>query len=317
MLKVKILVINLIFNFIFGGNLIYVNASEIPANGQLNPSQSEVLILNPLSDSREVSQVKEIYQEFSILLDTLSKQEQPASVLLGPDGKVHTATRTQDGSTQYVINGDVIWSGCAFMSCNLGVAQEIAPANTNPGTVGNEISGGIMFISISEQILALEKELSDIAEQIKAGQVSDTVTGVSNAEVLKSLVSLYASGSKQLQALQKAEMRNRGLVVLDDLEGDFASASKNGPVSSNPISEQILISDKKTTKQIKIEGTNWLSKKVTIVFKKNGKTVKSFGRVDNEGVLLIKNKKFLKDLQSKSFTISTLDGKNKRVVKIK
>ena len=317
MVKAKILVSCLIFSFIFGANLIYVNASEIPANGQLDPSQPELPIINPLSDSREVSEAKEIYGEFSILLDTLSKQEQPASVLLGPDGKVHTATRTQDGSTQYVINGEVVWSGCAFMSCNLGVAQEIAPPNTNTGTIGNENLGGVTIISISEQILALEKELSDIAKQIKSGQISNTLSGVSDAEVLKSLVSLYASGSKQLQALQKAEMRNRGLVVLDDLEGDIAGTSENGSVSSTPISEQILILDKKTTKLIKIEGINWLSKKVNIIFKKNGKTFKSLGKVDNEGVLLLKNKKFLKDLKSKSFSISTLDGKNRKVIKIK
>ena len=389
---------------VINSNLASTSASDIPTNGQSDPSLSEISIVNPLANTEEVSKAKENYVEFSKLLDALSKQEPGAYVLVSPDGKIHVATRSHDGSTQYVVNGVVTWSGCAFMSCSVNTVPEKEPEGVVVKPPGNENLGSSMSVPLSEQILALEKELSEIAQQINTGQPSKDISGVSNAEVLKSMSSLYASASKQLEAMRKLDMRNRGLVVLEDLDESvsgvsgissnpklplseqilalekelseiaqqintgqpskdisgvsnaevlksmsslYASASKQleamrkldmrnrglvvledldesvsgvSGISSNPklpLSEQILVSNKNGKGIFIFESANWAFKKVSIVYEKKGNKFTLAGKVNSEGVLLLNNKRGVKEIMGKTVTVTSLDGKNRKVIKIK
>ena len=302
---------------VINSNLASTSASDIPANGQSDPSLSEISIVNPLANTEEVSKAKENYVEFSKLLDALSKQEPGASLLVSPDGKVHVATRSHDGSTHYVVNGVVTWSGCAFMSCSVNTVPEKEPEGVVVKPPGNENLGSSMSVPLSEQILALEKELSEIAQQINTGQPSKDISGVSNAEVLKSMSSLYASASKQLEAMRKLDMRNRGLVVLEDLDESVSGVSG---ISSNPklpLSEQILVSNKNGKGIFIFESANWAFKKVNIVYEKKGNKFTLAGKVNSEGVLLLNNKKGVKEIMGKTVTVTSLDGQNRKVIKIK
>jgi len=302
---------------VINSNLASTNASDIPANGQLDPSSSEISIVNPLANTEEVSKAKENYVEFSKLLDALSKQDMRASFLMSSDGKVHVATRSQDGSTHYVVNGVVTWSGCAFMSCSVNVVPEKELGGVVVKPLGNENLGNSMNLPLNEQILALEKELSEIAQQITTGQVSKDISGVSNVDVLKSMVSLHASTSKQLAALQKLAMRNRGLVVLEDSGDNVSGVSGISPNSNLPLNEQILVSNKNSSGIFIFESAKWAFKKVNIVYEKKGTKYTLAGKVNSEGVLLLNNKNRVKELMGKIVTVTSSDGKNRRVIKIK
>ncbi len=312
MSKNKFLFIGIIScSIVINSNLASTSASDIPANGQSDPSLSKILIVNPLANTEEVSKAKENYVEFSKLLDTLSKQE-TAAALVYSDTNVHVATRSHDGSTHYVVNGVVIWSGCAFMSCIVNIVPEKELGGVVVKPLGNENLDSSMNVPLSEEILALEKELSKISQQITAVESSKDTSGVSNAEVLKSLTSLYASANKQIQALQKKQLL-RGLEDLNEGDSGISGISSSSNV---PLSEEILVSNKNDNGIFIFKSVNWASKKVNIVYEKKGNKFTLAGKVDSKGVLRLNNKK-VREIRGKTVVVASIDGKNRKVTKIK
>ena len=204
---------------------------EIPAD--FNSNTNSEIIVNPVANTNEVIEAKNNYGDsFTRLLDSLAKTDSSASAFIGNDGQIHVMTRSQDGSTTYVVNGTVVWNGCGFSSCisSNQSSSNSGDINTNPIIINESLAGIKIEPTLDERIRLLETEIADLEKQISINEISqerNPGSGVSNSEVLKSIIALQASQNKQLQALQKLKLIEQG-VYKEFTQDEFIDETQKG-----------------------------------------------------------------------------------------
>ena len=55
--------------------------------------------------------------DFSKLINTLDTSGASTQFAMGSDGTVQVVTKRSDGVVTYVVNGVVVWNGCAYATC--------------------------------------------------------------------------------------------------------------------------------------------------------------------------------------------------------
>jgi len=144
--------------------------------------------------------------DFNSLMNSLDKSNVPSQVLMSSDGSVKVITKNNDGTIQFSVNGEVIWSGCGYTTC-------ISPTKTEPTENTPPPKSNL------ELIAELEKQLQDLNQ---TNQI-DAANPNTNSDILKARTMLIASINRQLIALQKAENKSS---VSNELE-DLAPKSSN------------------------------------------------------------------------------------------
>ena len=284
---------------------------EIPAD--FNSNTNSEIIVNPVANTNEVIEAKNNYGDsFTRLLDSLAKTDSSASAFIGNDGQIHVMTRSQDGSTTYVVNGTVVWNGCGFSSCisSNQSSSNSGDINTNPIIINESLAGIKIEPTLDERIRLLETEIADLEKQISINEISqerNPGSGVSNSEVLKSIIALQASQNKQLQALQKLKLIEQG-VYKEFTQDEFIDETQKGVGKIEVIQINHLWGIRKVApnKATFFNSGELYQKNVIVILKKKLERVIIPARIDSKGRFTVSTKF---DLNGYSATVKSSHGK--------
>ena len=150
-------------------------SSQPPGSPGLNPDA-------PLSipeRSEEATNYMQTNPDFSKLINTLDTSGASTQFAMGSDGTVQVVTKRSDGVVTYVVNGVVVWNGCAYATCAVQpIPSDSIPYSaeiTEVAKINPELSKLLDLLSTSQNNLIVNTG-SDGSIQVISKTSDGTIT---------------------------------------------------------------------------------------------------------------------------------------------